>query len=148
MAYSFVSNTLVIHRRRSPMMSTPTLATRTYVKEFGGAMVAYTILLPLSLSLIQAHPTAPWRIPLALTPVVPVAIAFWAILRAVGRMDELQRRIQFEALVVAVGGAVVLTFGYGTLQNVGLPPVNLMSITPLLVILWSVGLMGATRRYR
>jgi len=129
-------------------MSTNPLATRTYLKEFGSAMLAYAILLPLSIMLIQAHPTAPWRIPLALAPVVPVALAFWAILRAVGRMDELQRRIHFEALVVAVGGAVVLTFGYGTLQNVGLPPLNLMYITPLLVILWSGGLTLAQRRYR
>jgi len=129
-------------------MPTTPLATRTYLKEFGGAMLAYTLLLPLSLILIQEHPTAPWRVPLALAPVVPVALAFWAILRAVGRMDELQRRIQFEALVVAVGGVVVLTFGYGTLQNVGLPPFNLMYITPLLVVLWSGGLALASRRYR
>jgi len=129
-------------------MSTTALATRTYLTEFGAAMLAYTVLLPLSLILIQAHPTAPWRVPLALVPVVPVALAFWAILRAVARMDELQRRIQFEALVVAIGGAIVLTFAYGTLQNVGLPPLNWMYITPVLVVLWSCGLALANRPYR
>lgn len=129
-------------------MSTSSPAARTYLKEFGAAMLAYTVLLPLSLFLIQGHATTPWRIPLALLPVVPVALAFWAILRAVARMDELQRRIQFEALVVAVGGAVLLTFAYGTLQNVGLPPLNLMFITPLLVALWGLGLALASWRYR
>ncbi len=129
-------------------MSTTPLATRAYLKEFGGAMLAYTIVLPLSIVLIQAHPTAPWRVPLALAPVLPVALAFWAILRAVTRMDELQRRIQFEALVVAVGGIVVLTFAYGMLQNVGLPPLNLIYITPALVAFCGIGLALASRRYR
>ncbi len=129
-------------------MSTTPLATRAYLKEFGGTMLAYTIVLPLSIVLIQAHPTAPWRVPLALAPVLPVALAFWAILRAVTRMDELQRRIQFEALVVAVGGIVVLTFAYGMLQNVGLPPLNLIYITPALVAFWGIGLALASRRYR
>lgn len=129
-------------------MSANPLATRTYLKEFGGAMLAYAILLPLSFGLIQAHPTAPWRIPVVLVPVVPIGLALWALLRFVARMDELQRRIQFEALVVAAGGTVVLTFAYGTLQNVGLPPLNLMFITPLLVVLWSLGLALASWRYR
>jgi len=129
-------------------MSTTSLATRAYLKEFGGAMLAYTIVLPLSIVLTQAHPTAPWRVPLALAPVLPVALAFWAILRAVTRMDELQRHIQFEALVVAVGGIVGLTFAYGLLQTVGLPPLNLIYITPALVAFWGLGLALASRRYR
>ncbi len=129
-------------------MSTTPFSTRTYLKEFGGAMLAYTILLPLSLVLIEAHPTAPWRAALALAPVLPVALALWAVLRGVARMDELQRRIQFEALVMAVSGAIVLTFAYGTLQNVGLPALNLMFITPLLVALWGGALALASRRYR
>ena len=85
---------------------------------------------------------------MALIPVLPVALAFWAVARAVGRLDELQRRIHFDALVVAVGGTVVLTFGYGTLQNVGLPALNLMYITPVLVVLWGLGLALSIRRYR
>jgi cadmium resistance protein CadD (predicted permease) len=129
-------------------MSSNALATRAYLKEFGGAMLAYVILLPLSIVLIQDHPAAPWRWPVALLPVIPVALAFWAILRAVTRMDELQRRIQFEALVVSVGGTIILTFGYGTLQNVGLPPLNLMFVTPLVVALWGLGLAWTSRRYR
>jgi len=129
-------------------MPTPPFSTRAYLTEFGGAMLAYTIVLPLSIILTQAHPTAPWRVPLALAPVLPVALAFWAIFRAVARMDELQRHIHFDALVVASGGIVVLTFAYGTLQNVGLPPLNLMYITPLLVACWGLGLAWASRRYR
>ena len=129
-------------------MSSNALAPRAYLKEFGAAMLGYTILLPLSIMLIEAHPTAPWRGAVALLPVIPVALAFWAILRAVARMDELQRRIQFEALVVAVGGTIILTFGYGTLQNAGFPPLNLMFVTPLLVALWGLGLAWSSRRYQ
>lgn len=129
-------------------MPTLTPASRTYLLEFGGAMLAYIILLPLSLHLNEANPTAPWRVPVALLPVIPVALSFWAVLRYVGRLDEMQRRIQFEALVAAVGATIVLTFAYGALENLGLPSLNLMGITPLIVVLWSLGLVLANRRYR
>jgi len=129
-------------------MSTTSLSTRTYLKEFGSAMIAYAVILPLSIVLIEAYPTTPWRVAFALAPVLPIALVLRAVLRGVARMDELQRRIQFEALVMAVSGAIVLTFAYGALQNVGLPALNLMVVTPLLVALWGGALTLASRRYR
>src|ERR1700738_1150051 len=97
-------------------------ANRIYVREFLTAMAAYAVVLILSVTLINARPaSAWWRMPLALTPVIPAIFAMVAYIRALGRMDELQRRIQLEALAIGFGGAGILTFSYGFLENVGLP---------------------------
>jgi hypothetical protein len=122
-------------------------ATRSYLKEFGAAMLAYSVVLPISIVLIQANPHAPWRFPLALAPVVPAALAMWAYVRALGRMDELQRRIQLEALALACGGTGLLTFSYGFLEDVGFPHVSLIWVLPLLIALWGVGVAAASRKY-
>ena len=123
-------------------------AARSYVKEFGGAMLAYAVILPLSIVALNAQPHAPWRIPLALTPVVPTAFALWAFVRFLRRMDELQQRIQLEALAVAFGGTALLTFSYGFLENVGFPHLSWIWVLPLMVALWGLGGALASLRYR
>ena len=123
-------------------------AGRTYLKEFGGAMLAYTIVLPISIALINAHPHAAWRAPVALTPIVPAALALWAFVRQMRRLDELQRRIQFEALAISFGATALLTFSYGFLENAGFPHISLIWILPLMVALWGVSLAVSSLRYR
>ncbi len=120
----------------------------TYLKEFGGAMLAYTIVLPISIALINAHPHAAWRAPVALAPIVPAAFALWAFVRQVRRLDELQRRIQFEALAISFGATGLLTFSYGFLEYVGFPHINLIWVLPLMVALWGVSLVVSSLRYR
>jgi hypothetical protein len=129
-------------------MATMNKAVRSYVLEFAGAMVAYAVVLVVSILLISGHPHAAWRIPLALAPVVPVAFGMWAFIRFLGRMDELQRRIQLEALALACGGTGLLTFSYGFLENVGLPHLSLIWVFPLLIALWGLGGAVASWKYR
>ncbi len=121
---------------------------RTYLKEFGSAMLAYLIVLPISISIINAHPHAPWRFPLALAPMVPAVFVLWAFVRHMRRIDELQRRIQVEALSIAFGGTALLTFSYGFLENVGFPHLNWFFVWPLMAVLWMLGLGLTSRRYR
>ena len=123
-------------------------AGRSYLVEFGGAMLAYVIVLPISIALVQAHPHAAWRVPVALTPVIPAAVALWAFVCQVRRMDELQRHIQFDALVMSCGATALLTFSYGFLENVGFPPLSLIWILPLMVALWGLSVAVTSYRYR
>ncbi len=120
----------------------------TYLREFGAAILAYTVILPLSIHLVAAYPHAPWGVPVALAPVVPVVFALWAVIRQVRRMDELQRQIQLEALVFAFSGAGLLTFGYGFLENVGFPQLSYIYVLPVMVALWGIGKGVAHYRYR
>lgn len=122
-------------------------ASTRYLIEFGGAMLAYAIVLVVALLLIEANPHAAWRIPVAVAPVVPVCFALWAFIRAFGRMDELQRRIQLDAIGFGFGATAIITFTYGFLELVGFPSVSAIWVLPLMVVLWGIGGAFAARRY-
>ena len=89
-----------------------------------------------------------WRVPLALAPMVPVVFVLFAFVRYFGRIDELQRRVQLEALAFAFGGTALLTFSYGFLQLVGFPQVSWFFVWPIMAVLWMAGKARADRRYR
>src|SRR5215471_17825419 len=98
-----------------------TSASKSYLIEFSSSMLAYVILLPISIVLIERYPSAPWRFEVALVPVIALCFALAAMLRFLGRIDELARKIQLESFAVAAGATAIATFGYGLLENVGLP---------------------------
>ena len=122
-------------------------AAKAYVIEFGSAMLAYTIVLPISLTLIAQHPDAPARYVVALSPVIPMLFALAALLRFLGRVDEMQRRIQLDAFAVAAGATGLCTFAYAMLQNVGAPPIGFEWILPFIIVVWAVTGAVSTRRY-
>ena len=123
-------------------------AAKAYTIEFGSAMLAYCIVLIASILLLQAYPGAPWRIPVALAPVVPAGFAIFAFMRFLGRMDELQRRIQLDAIGLSFAATAILTFAYGLLENVGFPHLSWIWIFPGMVALWGIGAGIAAARYR
>lgn len=124
-------------------------ADRRYLIEFGGAMVAYMIVLVASIALFNnMDPGSGWRIPLALVPMVPVVFALFAFVNYFGRIDELQRRVQLEALAFAFGGTALLTFGYGFMQVAGFPQVSWFFVWPIMAALWLIGSVLANRRYK
>lgn len=121
---------------------------RRYLVEFGGAMILYAVVLFGAIALINANPEAWWRVPLALVPMVPLVFALVAFMRQFDRMDELQRRVQLEALAFAFGGSALLTFGYGFLQLVGFPQMSWFFVWPVMAVLWMAGKVRADRRYK
>ena len=116
--------------------------------ELGSAIAVYAVLLVLSITLIQYHPQAWWRFPVALAPMVPAAFILVAFLRFFRRMDELQRRVHLEAFAFAFGASALLTFGYGFLENVGFPHLAWFWVWPVMAAMWILGSLIATRRYR
>ncbi|GCE21587.1 hypothetical protein [Dictyobacter kobayashii] len=125
-----------------------TAAHKTYLKEFSAAMIAYVIVLLVAITVINASPaSAWWRYPLALTPVIPAIFGMIAYIRFIRRMDELQRRIQFEALAIAFASAGILTFSYGFLELVGLPHINWIFVFPFMIMLWGISSGFTSRRY-
>ncbi len=119
-------------------------AGRAFVIQFWSAMLAYVLVLFVSVALIQRDPQAPWRYALAVAPVV----ALLGFIRFLRRVDELQRRIQLEAIGLSFAATAILTFAYGFLEDVGFPRLSYGWILPLMVMLWGLGLGLASRRYR
>jgi hypothetical protein len=118
-----------------------------YIKGFGGAMLAYVILLPLSIFAYRSVDNAALRALIALAPVLPIGLGLVVIRRRIRGLDELERRIHFEAVVFAFCATAVLTFAYGLLENVDFPRIDLTWILPLMIALWALGQAIARRRY-
>ena len=122
---------------------------RQYLKEFMSAMAAYVILVVASIAIINFSPSgAWWRIPVAVTPIIPAIFAMRAYIRFVSRIDELQRRIQFEGLAFGFGAAGILTFSYGFLENVGFPHISWLWVFPFMIAMWGIGAALAARKYQ
>ena len=120
---------------------------RTYTRELGLAMLAYVIVVLVSIKLLGAL-EQPTKTLVALTPLVPAALALSAYLRFLSRMDELGRRIQLEALAFGFGAAGLLTFAYGFLENAGFPQLSYIWVFPTMIFLWGIGGAIASYRYR
>lgn len=122
-------------------------AGRAYAREFAIAMAAYVAAVIVTVKLSSdIDPVV--RAPFVLIPLIPSAFALRAYLRFLGRMDELGRRIQLEALAFGFGAAGMLTFAYGFLENAGFPRLSYVFVFPLMIALWGIGGAIATRRYQ
>ena len=125
------------------------MKSKQYVKELVTTLVVYGATLVGSIALLTHVDVArPWRDLVALSPMLPAAATAWIVLRELRRMDELQRRIQLEALGFSFAGTAILTFSYGFLEGLGYPRLSMFTVWPILAVLWGVGLALARRRYR
>lgn len=122
--------------------------TRFFV-EFGASMSAYVVVLIGSLVLVTGGTvTGLWATVVSLAPMLPALGVAVAVMRQLRASDELQRRIQLEALSLAFAGTALITFSYGFLENVGYPKLSMFFVWPLMAVLWIIGGILSGRRFR
>lgn len=87
--------------------------------------------------------------------VVLSVLPMWAVMRATVRHmlrpDEMQHRIELQAVTVTCAVAGTLTFSVGFLQNVKLlpsPPWLMLWVLPVMIGSYAVARALVTRRYR
>jgi len=131
--------------RFSPKMRYPMYMTRRMLLAGSLALLAsYGFLLLLRYGLIQGQ--------ILLAALLPIAA--WAFLvvtlgMAIASLDELQRRIQTEAISIGFAGTAIVCGGYGLLQLTGiLPALNLGLVIFVLVFMWFIGKLWTLWRYR
>ena len=104
------------------------------------------------LVLDKDSPFPQWvKVVAALIPIVPTALFLWFVVRAIGGMDELHRRVHLEALAIAYPLAILLLVTLGFLQlAIDLPAEDwsYRHIWPYLLCFYFLGLFIAWRRYR
>jgi hypothetical protein len=93
------------------------------------------------------------RIPSSRTLLLALAVAGAAtailfLLRFLRANDEHERQINYRALTLAFTGTLVFSAAIGFLQRLGFHPVSWLGIPPLMIILWSFGLILYSWRYR
>lgn len=76
-----------------------------------------------------------------------VVVAVLAFVRMVRRTDELERRVNQEALAFAFAVSLVLAVGWSLLQQ-QLPPLRGIWVASAMIAAWLVGWNAAARRYR
>ncbi len=130
-------------------MARDTSGARRYLLELAAVMTAYGLVLIGSIHWLKLgidHPLL--RTIVAMSPVIPGACTIWVVMRQFGRLDELMRKIQLDALALAFAGTAVLTFSYGFLEGIGYPRLSLFFVWPLMALLWIVGICIGNWRYR
>lgn len=86
--------------------------------------------------------------PLILLPLLPAAVATWGFMAMIREADELERRINYQALSFAF----VVTFSaclvWSLLEDLGLPRISSFYWWLILAISWGIGLTIYSRKYR
>jgi hypothetical protein len=90
----------------------------------------------------------PLRTPLLVLAVVGAGAAILFLLRFLRSNDEHQQQINYRALRFAFTGTLVFSAAIGFLQSFGFHPVSWLGIPALMIILWSMGLILYSWRYR
>lgn len=123
-------------------------AKRRYSVRFLSAMAVYSALLVLMVPLVRRVDPFWAKALLALVPIVPIVVALSELLRFVGSLDELERRIQFEAVATAAILTCLLTFAWGMLEIAGLPKLPIVLVTPMFCGVYGFAVWHATRKYQ
>lgn len=127
-------------------------AGRRYLRALWPALVVYSLALFASIFLIKRGiESVPLRALVAVLPVVPVGLIMRAALRYLREVDELQRRIETEAIGVASLLVSMLYFAGGLLQKARVIDLDaaaaMIWVFPLLCGIYGIAKMILTRRY-
>jgi hypothetical protein len=122
-------------------------ASRRYAREFIIAMITYGIVIIIPRLTLNSIKDSPWRFAIELLPLIPVLFLITGFVRYLSGIDELQQRIQLQAIGFAAGTTGLLTFAYGFLELESFPSLSTFLIFPLMILLWGVGLAYFSRRY-
>jgi hypothetical protein len=90
---------------------------KRYLREFLPAMAGYLVLLFLSVWWLKTLDGTLARTAVTLLPAVPIAFVIRAMVRVIRDQDELERRIDLEAIAIAGGIGGFGFFTYGLLLN-------------------------------
>ncbi len=125
-------------------------AERRYLREFFPAMAAYVIAVVTIWPLVDRVDAVPIKILIALVPVVPVIFVVRAMVRSILASDELEQRVQLEAISIASLTVGLLSFAAAFMQSAGVLTLKdgLGWVLPALFGVYGVALWRIKRRYR
>ncbi|MEM9949991.1 MAG: hypothetical protein AAF846_00215 [Chloroflexota bacterium] len=135
-------------RRQEREESTKTMQNqRAYHRQFAIAMGSYVAILMFTVYLLDHIEAQPIRMIVAILPMLPVLYGLWGYMEWIRNLDELQQKIQLEAIAFSMGLTGVITFTWGFLSGVGVPPLHAIWVFPMMIVLWGIGQFVAQRRY-
>ena len=109
-----------------------------YLRELGGAILFYTLLLGLSLTVGQRMAPGALRTAVFILPMAGFLVVAWAVARQIRRSDEFMRKTTLEYLAIAAAVTAGWTFTYGFLENAGYPKLSMFIVWPVMAAVWGV----------
>jgi len=146
---SFVS----LLRRQLPNAcdTAPLALRRRYSREMMIAMGAYVVLLVLSITLLKRVDGTALRACIALLPVPPIAMTLRAMIRYIRDVDELQQRIELQAVSFAAAFVSLLYLTAGLLQAAKVLDIPasaaMIWVFPLVCLAYGLAKTVVSRRY-
>ena len=135
-----------------PCDTAPPALRRRYTRELMLAMGAYVIVLFASVWLLKRIEEPALRALLALAPVPPIALALRAMVRYIRDTDEMQQRIELEAVCIATAFVCLLYMAGGFLQAAKVIDVPAAAakiwLVPLVCFSYGLAKLAVARRYR
>lgn len=138
------------HREQSASAATRAIS-RRYLRAFFPALLGYVATVAASVALMPRVEPAALRALVALSPLLPIGFFLRATARYIRALDELQRRIELEALAL---GSVFLVFAYltaGFLQAARLVELDaakvLLAAFPALALVYGLAKRVVARHY-
>lgn len=121
---------------------------RQYFVELFGAFLIYAAVLFGTIGRVEDAEPGLVKMALALAPVAPLILVFWAIMRQYNRSDEMHKRMVREAFALGsvIFGWLLIIWGFA--QNGGAPQVPAIFMAPALIGLWGVCTPIVIRRYK
>ena len=111
---------------------------RAYLREFLPGMIGYVVAIAVIVAVVDEQATTTNRL-LVLLPLLPSLWAMRAIVRMIGRSDELVRSVHYRAMSVGFGAAMMTAMAAGLFSIPG--DTELFGrLAPWLI--FSVGMMG------
>jgi hypothetical protein len=110
--------------------------------------VGFLVALFLSRWLIDLDLVRPYQLAAAVLPAIPGAFLAYAIGSAIAGLDELQRRIQLEAIGIGFGASILAFMTYGLLVQAGFPQLSWMFVPVVMILLWGAGKLWTVWKYR
>jgi uncharacterized membrane protein YjjB (DUF3815 family) len=112
-------------------------------------MGAYVVLIFTGTALVSKPPRPDLaHFAAAIIPLVPLFFALNETFRAVRAMDELQRRINIDALLLSLLGTIAIVLGVGLLQFIaGIPLFGVFWLWLPICGLYAIGVFLGQRRY-
>jgi len=127
-----------------------TPAAKRYTRWFLFWMMLYSVAVLGSAALdARIELPDPVRIGLALSPVPPALMGLREFVIFFRALDEVQARIQSEAILIAAGVVGFATFAWGFVEvRMDWPHLPAIMVLPALAAVWGVALPFVSRRYR
>jgi hypothetical protein len=111
-------------------------------------LVLYLGLLAVAVSQAPKMEASIWRYIVALLPMIPGVFLAFGVLRVTTKIDEMERRILFEAVAFSFIFTLILLLSFALLGLVGVPQPSNANIMFIMCMLLVVGKFYGNWRYR